>query len=147
MKPKAIVVDVDGVILDSEIILREILNLKLKGDEMWSYFHKNCNSSKVKLFSNIIPLLQSLKEEVHVILSTARSEKCRETTEKRLKEEGFSYTYLYMRGKDDLRTSSELKKEHLDFIMKEFEVIAFIDDDLSNCQMAKDLGILSLRKV
>ena len=32
-------------------------------------------------------------------------------------------------------------------IMKEFDVIAFIDDDLQNCEMAKELEILSLRRV
>ena len=37
-KSKAIVIDIDGVILDSNLILKEIYDLKLKGDTMWSYF-------------------------------------------------------------------------------------------------------------
>ena len=43
--------------------------------------------------------------------------------------------------------ASEVKREHLIEIMKEFDIIAFIDDDLQNCEMAKELGILSLRRV
>ena len=31
--------------------------------------------------------------------------------------------------------------------MESYDIIAFIDDDLANCEMAKELGILALRKV
>jgi hypothetical protein len=52
-----------------------------------------------------------------------------------------------MRRDNDFRPSHEVKKEHLEQIMQEYNIIAFIDDDLSNCQMAKELGIFTLRKV
>ena len=146
-KEKAIVVDVDGVFLESYIILKEIFDLRLKGDDMWSYFHKNCNSDRVKFIKDIISLLSCLNNDVRIILSTARNECCRQSTENKLKENGLIYHSLYMRAEKDARPSAEVKKDHLSTIGKSFEIIAFIDDDLSNCQMAKDLGILSLRKV
>lgn len=146
-KSKAIVVDIDGVILDSDLILKEIYDLKLKGDAMWSYFHSNCNGNRVTFLSNITSLLNSLDSSVTVVLSTSRNECCREGTEKRLHEEGLLYSKLYMRPVNDYRPSSEVKREHLKDIQKSYDVIAFVDDDLSNCQMAKNEGILALRRV
>ena len=43
-KKLAIVLDVDGVLLKSDIIHQEIFELKLKGDNMWDYFYEHCNS-------------------------------------------------------------------------------------------------------
>ena len=68
-------------------------------------------------------------------------------TKERLHNEGLPYDMLYMRKSDDERPSPEVKKDHLKLITQRFEVIAFIDDDLSNCQMAEQEGILALRKV
>ena len=31
--------------------------------------------------------------------------------------------------------------------MKEYDIVMFVDDDLSNCEMAKELGVLALRKI
>lgn len=146
-KSKAIVIDIDGVILDSDLILKEIYDLKLRGDAMWSHFHSNCNGNRVTFLSNITSLLSSLDSSVTVVLSTSRNECCREETEKRLHKEGLSYSELYMRPVNDCRPSSEVKREHLKDIQESYDVIAFIDDDLSNCQMAKDEGLLALRRV
>ena len=146
-KEKAIVLDIDGVILDSSMILKEIYNLKLRGDEMWAYFHANCNGPRVSFKENVYPLLNSLKASVRIILSTSRNECCKKETKERLHNEGFPYDMLYMRKSDDERPSPEVKKDHLKLITQRFEVIAFIDDDLSNCQMAEQEGILALRKV
>jgi hypothetical protein len=52
-----------------------------------------------------------------------------------------------MRKEDDYRPSPEVKKDHLNKVLQKFDIIAFIDDDLANCQMAKEEGIFSLRKV
>ena len=97
--------------------------------------------------SNIIPFVNCLKDSVKIFLSTARNERIREETEERLRFENFSYTKLYMRNQGDLRPSSEVKADHLNLIQQEYEVVAFIDDDLTNCQMARDNGILAFRKV
>ena len=147
-KDEAIVIDIDGVLLDSYPILEEMLHLKLTGDKKWSYFHQHCNGPKVTFIGDkVLSLLNMLKSSVYVILSTSRNELCREGTEARLKEENFPYDFLYMRKEGDYRLSPEVKGDHLDEILKSFDVVAFIDDDLSNCEMTRKKGILALRKV
>jgi hypothetical protein len=146
-KEKAIVIDIDGVLLDSDPILKEIYNLKLRGDAMWDYFHAHCNGPRVSFLKGIYPLLNSLKGSVYIVLSTSRNECCRADTKARLHTEGFPYDLLYMRKEDDYRPSPEVKKDHLNKVLQKFDIIAFIDDDLANCQMAKEEGIFSLRKV
>ena len=147
-RPRAIVIDIDGVVMNSDKIFQDIYNLKLKGNDMWEYFYKNCNDSrKVPIVQNILPLLSSLDPAVYVILSTARNELCRMDTERRLHEENFLFDFLYMRNSEDYRPSPEVKADHLDIIKKHFDIICFIDDDLSNCEMAKSMGVLSLRKI
>lgn len=147
MKPKAIVIDIDGVLLKSDIILKEIFDLGLRGDEMWDYFHQNCNSERVIFLENTLPFLNALDKYIHVVLSTARNDKCRKETEQKLQGVGISFDSLMMRTNGDKRPSPVIKKEHLHQIMQKYEVIAFIDDDLANCEMAKEEGIFALRKV
>ena len=147
-KNKAIVIDIDGVLLNSYPILEEMLHLKLTGNDKWKYFHKHCNGPKVTFIGNeILSLLNVLKSSVYVILSTSRNELCRKGTEARLKEENFPYDFLYMRKEGDCRLSPEVKEDHLNEILKSFDIVAFIDDDLSNCEMARKKDILALRKV
>ena len=144
----AIIVDIDGVILDSYQVLKNMLNNQLTGDDKWDYFHENCNDRfQVPLLSNILPFLDAISLDVEIILSTSRNEKCREKTEERLKQEGIEYSRLYMRSIEDFRPSAEVKKEHIEDILKEYYVLAFIDDDLGNCEMAKSFGILALRRI
>ena len=145
-KPKAIVLDVDNVILDSDFILQEIHELGLKDDEMWEYFHTNCNSDRVQLMQGIKEFIRSFSD-VKLIISTARSEKVRPQTVRKLTKHKIFFDEMYMRDYHDLSPASCVKREHLERIMKDYDIIAFIDDDLTNCQMAKELGILSLRRV
>jgi len=143
-----IVLDIDGLILNTEYIFQELFDLGLKGDEKWEYFHKNCNSDKTELMPGALELLQVFYEAgINIIFSTARNEKCKEATERKLHSYGINFLELYMRRDGDLRPSAEVKKEHLEDIMKRYNVILFIDDDLSNCEMAKSMGIPALRKV
>lgn len=144
-KKFAIVLDIDGVLLDNSETFKGILNLGLKGDEKWDYFYDNCN--KAPLICETLNFLNCISKNVDIILSTARNEKCRALTEARLKNDFVPFTYIYMRTNNDLRPSPEVKEEHLKAIMKKYSVIAFIDDDILNCEAAKKLGILALRKV
>ena len=149
-KEKAIIFDCDGVLLDTEFIFREILELNLKGDARWNYFIDNCNSDKVKPITNSTKFFfRFIQAGFHIFISTARNEKCKEETLNKLWKEGFIIPEdnLYMRKDGDYRVSQEVKKDHLIEISKNYDIIAFIDDELANCEMAKDFGILALRKV
>lgn len=169
MKRKAIVCDIDGVLLNSQFILDEIHKLGLKGEEKWEYFYEHCNSNRVEVIEETKKFLDTIdsgyyvtkeniidgfdsythcdRQKYIIIISTARNEKCRTATEDKLFYEHIGYDKMYMRKDGDLRPACEVKREHLLQIMEEFDVIAFIDDDLQNCEMAKSLGILSLRRV
>lgn len=146
-KPKAIVLDVDGVCLDSSAILKELFDLKLKGDAKWDYFREHCNGDRVKTIESSRKFINNVYKNAHIILSTARNEKCRKETEIRLENNYFLYDELYMRPQNDYSPAPEIKRSHLLKLMESYDIIAFVDDDLANCEMAKELGILALRKV
>lgn len=150
MKRKAIVCDIDGVLLDTQFILNEIRKLGLKGEEKWDYFCKNCNSDRVEVIETTKNFYTTIRygiNDLYCIISTARNEKCSDATLKKLAKEKIIFDRSYWRKSDDLRPACEVKREHLLKIMEEFDVIAFIDDDLQNCKMAKSFGILALRRV
>jgi len=147
MKRKVIVCDIDGMVLNTQFILDEIHELGLKGEDEWEYFCKNCNSDRVQLMPRIKEYLSGLHSEVGRFFMTARNEKCVEETAKKLESFKIRVDRLYMRIQNDLRPACEIKREHLLQIMEEFDIIAFIDDNLQNCEMAKELGILALRRV
>lgn len=147
MKQRAIVLDVDGVCLDSECIMRETFEQGLKGDAKWDYFYQHCNSDRVKLTPNIIPFIRSFPDNVVTIISTARSERCRRGTARKLWQYKIGFEEMYMRALDDYRPAEEVKCEHLQEIIENYDVICFVDDSLENCEVAKELGVLALRCV
>ena len=150
-KEKAIVFDCDGVLLNTEFIFKEILELNLKGDAKWDYFMNNCNSDRVKAIPKALDLFFKLLgiPSIHLFVSTARNENCRKETYHKLLKECFIIPEqnLFMRKNGDYRSSQEVKKEHLIEISKSYDIITFVDDELANCEMAKNLKILALRKV
>lgn len=149
-KEKTVVFDVDGVLLKTDYIFEEIFKLKLKGDAKWDYFREHCNSERTEPFKDIVNLWYKLAIGYRkVFISTARNEKCREATHTKLWNCGFIIPEecLLMRKDKDYRSAVEVKKEHLFKIMENYDIVAFIDDDLANCEMAKELGILALRRV
>lgn len=147
-KQKIAVLDLDGVVLNSRCILDEIHTLGLTGDDMWKYFYTNCNADRVHVIDNALELIQLFYDAgVEIAFSTARNEKCKEETRKKLWQHGITSDLLYMRKDGDLRPSPEVKKEHLEEISKKYDIILFVDDELSNCETAKSMGIMSLRRV
>ena len=150
MKAKCIILDIDSTILDSDFILREIHSLGLKGDEKWDYFYQHCNGDRVKAIESTKEFYTTIRYNINdlcCIISTARNEKCSKATLKKLAEEKIVFDRSYWRKQHDLRPACEVKKDHLIEIMKEFDIVAFIDDDLANCEMAKSLGVLALREI
>ena len=146
---KCFVFDIDGVLLKTEPVFREICELDLKGNERWDYFHKYCNSDKVLPVQGVLEFWYRIAYGNEIVLCTARNEKCKEATLAKLQYHGFIVPdeNIYMRTDGDYREATEVKKELLQKIMSKYEVIAFIDDTLSNCEVAKELGILSMRMI
>ena len=149
MRRRAIVLDLDGVILRTEPIFKELLIQDLKGDAKWDYFCENCNREDIEVIPNFKDFYRVLTNALPlaIIISTARNEKCRQSTVEKLTKEHIVFDHLYMRKDGDYRSSAEIKEEHLKEIMESYEVAAFVDDDSSNCEMSKKLGIFTMRKV
>lgn len=146
---KAIVFDIDNVLLDSKFIIQEIFDSKLKGSEKWDYFYAHCNDEKISANPSFLFLINELidRTNITIFLSTARREECRKETEQKLLDVGFDFFYMYMRNPNDFRPAPEVKLDHLQEIQKSYDILFFIDDDLNNCEMAKKLGITALRKI
>ena len=147
MKKPAIVLDIDDVILNTEYLYKEMLDLGIKKEDRLQYFYQHCNSPRVELIPSTLFFAEEIIDNVIIILSTARNDKYRRATIRKLKSYFFPFAEIYMRKEGDLRSSAEVKKEHLQEIMKDYHILAFIDNDLENCLMAKKMGILALRKV
>lgn len=142
LKNNCVVFDIDGVLLKTNVIFKEILDKKLTGDAKWEYFYDNCNSDRVAVIEDMPKIIEGLLLKSCVpILSTARNEHNRESTIEKLKKEGIIFKELYMRKDNDYRPSAEVKKEHLLEISKRYNIKFFMDDDINNIKMAKELGI------
>ena len=150
MKLKAIVFDIDGVLLQTDFILKEIEEKGLIGDAKWEYFYEHCNSDRVKTIPSMVKLYNTIQTSAYhykMILCTARNRDNYYALVNKLKQEMISFDFIYMRKSTDYRPDTEVKRDLLKQIMEEYDVIAFIDDKEDNCQMAKELGIFSLRVV
>ena len=153
MKPKAIICDVDGVLLDTSRIIKEIHERKLKGDEKWDFFHKYANhpdyAIKNEDMFNLINFF--LENGFYVFLLTARQEKIHSDTISYLwtgdvKLELFKgKANLIMRPDDNKMQACDLKEMQLKELQKDYDIRLAIDDDLQNCKMFEKNGILTLR--
>ena len=150
MKPNAIVFDIDGVILDTRFIHKEIIKQKLEDEDKWNYFYEQCNSDRVTLIKGIKEFYQSIRDysDAVIILCTARNEKCADATYHKLIKEGINdFEGIYMRAYNDKREDVEVKEDLINDIKSKYNIIAFIDDSLRNCEVAKKSGLLALRVV
>ena len=140
MTEKAVVIDIDGVILDSSKVLKE-------SNDNWDYFNRNCNGDEVELIGNIKPFLRALGKDIRIIISTARTEKIRPQTARKLWKYRVQFDDMYMRSVNDYRADYEVKKDQIKAIMQKYDIVAFIDDKEENCNVAKEFGLLSLEVI
>ena len=79
---------------------------------------------------------------------TARNEHNRKATIKKLDSIfDCKFYMLSMRDNDDLREPFEVKRDKLKSLMEHFDISLFVDDNQLNCEMAKELGITTLKVV
>lgn len=152
MKPSCMIVDVDGVIVHSKPLLREIFHLKLKGDKKYDYFNENFDKKPLEINHSLTEFVNLCHtcSDYKVLFLTARNEKIRKRTlnqlSKALKYEVES-TDLFMRPENNKEKSEDFKKQVLKKLKKQYNIKLFIDDELKNCEMAKKLRIMALRVV
>lgn len=152
MLKKAIICDIDGVLLETKHIFEEIEKANLTGASKWDYFNRRANDHDVEIDSRVIEFLETFANQGYKILFvTARSAEIWKQTRAKIDmaigqyaQNIFEYS-LAMRGTDDFNASDCVKAELLQQIQEKYDVLFAIDDDKSNCDMFRKNNILTLQ--
>lgn len=152
MKQKAIICDIDGVLLDTKHIFEEIEKANLAGADKWEYFNRRANDYDVEIDSRVVDMLEVFANQgIKIIFTTARSSEIWKQTSAKIDmaignfaQQIFGYS-LAMRGSNDFRMSQEVKQDLLNDIRNQYDVLFAIDDETPNCEMFKLNNILALQ--
>lgn len=154
MKRKAIICDIDGVLLHTEHIFQDVERLGLLGADMWEYFNRHANDWKVEADGRVVDVLRAFaKAGYKIIFVTARSIEIWKHTRAKIdliisQYSDFIFSYdLAMRGIKDCRSSAEVKQTILNDIKSDYNIICAIDDDCSNCEMFAKNNILTMQVI
>lgn len=146
MKKKAIICDIDGCLLDTAHIHKEIEEKGLDGADKWRYFEKHANSGDIRFNYTLGTFLESLaRDGYEIIISTARNESIRHQTILRLRRSLDCKFKLFMRASNDIRPACEVKKKHLKQIQEEYAVEMAIDDEDANLDMFSKNGLFVMK--
>lgn len=151
MKPKAIVCDIDGCLLDVSKLYLEIHKRGLKGQEMWNFFHENANNlqyvDKIEEIFNLLDIF--VQSKYKIIILTARRDIIAKSTLHYLLEGGIYLDYiteLIVRPEDEEGVPSHIfKKKELEKLRERYDIELVIDDEYTNCATFKEMGFTVLR--
>lgn len=146
-KPKAVICDIDGCLLDTRAILKEATEKTTNDAEKWRYFEAYANDRNKVPFNYILgEVLNSLRDSGYkIIFSTARSEAIKVNTKIRLRSELGFMGDLYMRALDDLGPADQVKYKHLKQIREYYDPQIAIDDEDANINMFSGNGLLVMK--
>ena len=138
MKSRCIIMDIDGVLCDSSKGVKEhiIKNKDYEG------FRKDY--AKYPMFKAFLHLCNSMNLMFDIVIITGRKEKGREATKQWLKNNSIDYHKLIMRSDDDNRPGEEVKKDFLQDVKEDYDILFAIDDKPEINRMYKVEGILCL---
>lgn len=153
MKEKAIVVDIDGVLLDVSLLYKEIENLGLEGQAEWNFFHENANNPKyavkVDKFFNLVNMYAQAGYKIIVL--TARRDLIGKSTLHYLLNGDVkldNLTEMVLRPANKEGTPSYLyKKEEIQKLHKRYNIELILDDEYANCAIFRQLGFTVLRVI
>jgi uncharacterized HAD superfamily protein len=138
---KAIVVDIDGTLANVE---HRVHHVK-KSPKDWHAFHQNLiHDTPNEWCRDLINAYHS--QGVHIILLTGRGEEYLSETKTWLERHDITYGALFMRGIDDRREDSEIKKEiFLKHVSTDYDVSFILEDRASVVRMWRELGLTCLQ--
>lgn len=153
MKEKAIVVDIDGVLLDVSLLYKEIENLGLEGQDKWNFFHENANNPKyavkVDKFFNLVNMY--VQAGYKIIVLTSRRDLIGKSTLHYLLNGDVkldNLTEMVLRPANKEGTPSYLyKKEEIQKLHKRYDIELILDDEYANCAIFRQLGFTVLRVI
>lgn len=147
-KQKAVICDIDNCLLYTNFIIKEAEQKGLTGNDKWGYFHKFANCDKVLFNHKLGEILKALENQGYkILLVTARSEKIRKPTQRKLKQNLECDFKMFMRDFDNEESSAELKQKLLDEITKKYSVVFAIDDEEENIRMFLKNGIYTMQSM
>ena len=153
MKEKAIVVDIDGVLLDVSLLYKEIENLGLDGQAKWNFFHENANNPKyavkVDKFFNLVNMYAQAGYKI-IVLTSRRDLIGKSTLHYLLNGDVKldNLTEMVLRPIDKEGTPSYLyKKEEIQKLHKRYDIELILDDEYANCAIFRQLGFTVLRVI
>lgn len=142
MKQKAIICDIDGVLLDTSHILERIEKAGLTGETKWEFFDRLANEHDVEVDYRVIEVLEAFaKQGFQIIFLTARTRKIEKQTRAKIQLEIGRFAdaifdfLLIMRPLDNTEPADQLKEKWLDTLSDEFDILMAIDDEAANCDM------------
>lgn len=153
MKEKAIVVDIDGVLLDVSLLYKEIENLGLEGQDKWNFFHENANNPKyavkVDKFFNLVNMYAQAGYKIIVL--TSRRDLIGKLTLHYLLNGDVkldNLTEMVLRPANKEGTPSYLyKKEEIQKLHKRYNIELILDDEYANCAIFRQLDFTVLRVI
>lgn len=126
-----IIVDIDGTLADSG------WRIPIAPD--WDDYHSQ--SIFDAPYKDTISLLQYLQHGFNIALVTRRNAKWRHVTMKWLRKHHVPYQELIMPNDDDFRSSTDIKKEVVEMMLKERDILFALEDDPKIVEMYRGLGI------
>ena len=152
MKQKAIICDIDGVLLDTEHIFKKIDKLGLTGTSKWEYFNRHANEYDVEIDSSVIEILEVFAEKgFRIIFLTARMNEIESYTKAKIDVAIAQYAsrifrYLLLtRPTRNFDESSKVKQMWVELLREKYDIYCAIDDEIENCEMFAKNKILTLQ--
>ena len=144
----AIICDIDQCLLDSlqPIMLKNIAERTgVEPQEYWDHFYNNLHLCKRNEWCFELLERFTTNNDITVLFITGREEKARKVTESFFKfKNNFKYK-LYMRPNNNYDNDSDVKKEILNNIVDDYEILFALDDREDNCQVFRSFGITTLK--
>lgn len=143
MKPTAVIFDMDGTLADISSIRHYLIKYEASGRKTYKDFNSfHAESVNCPPHSHVVNAAQVAHMLGHkVIIVTARKAMWRHHTAWFLALHDVPSDALFMRGNKDQRKDYEVKKDILDSIRKEYDVLHAWDDNPSIIKLWEDENI------
>ena len=154
MKQKAIICDIDGVLLDTSHIFDRIEKAGLTGDAKWEFFDRHANDHDVEVDYRVIEILEAFANQgFKIIFLTARTRGIEKQTRAKIQLEIGRYAEqifdfeLMMRPIGNTMPADRLKDSWLEMIRIRYDVLMAIDDETANCEMFAKNKVLTTQVI
>lgn len=152
MKQKAIICDIDGVLLDTKHIFERIEHAQLTGRDKWEYFNRHANEHDVVADSRVIEILEAFYNKgFQIIFLTARMYEIESETKAKIDasigmfaDKIFPYLLL-ARPMRNVESSSRVKEVWVQLLSEKYDIFCAIDDESENCEMFAKHNILTMQ--